>query len=321
MSYLEPASIAPRPVAAGNGVYVIDTLYQRPGMAASHLIVEDGHAAFVDTGAAPAAPRLLAALSELGLEREQVDFLFLTHVHLDHAGGAGQLMRALPKARAVVHPRGARHLVDPAKLIEGSIAVYGKEKFSRLYGEILPIAQDRVIATTDGQRLRLGSRNFEFIDTPGHARHHHCVVDLDHCEIYSGDVFGICYHEFDTSAGPFIFPTTTPVQFEPDAMLASVDRLLTYRPKRIYQTHFGPVGEVKRLADDLRELIGDFVRTARRHAATSDRSARIAADIFACLDSRLNAHGYKGSTEDRHALLDSDIGLNTAGLEVWLERK
>ena len=320
MSHPEQTSIVSRPVPAGNGVYVIDTLYQRPGMAASHLIVEDGHAAFVDTGAAPAAPRLLAALSELGLQREQVEFLFLTHVHLDHAGGAGQLMGALPNARAVLHPRGARHLVDPAKLIEGSIAVYGEEKFSRLYGEILPIAPDRVIATTDGQRLQLGSRNFEFIDTPGHARHHHCVVDLDYCEIYSGDVFGICYHEFDSVAGPFIFPTTTPVQFEPDAMLASVDRLLSYRPKRIYQTHFGPVSEVARLAADLRELIGEFVGIAQRHATAPDRTARIAADIFACLDSKLDAHGYPGRTENRHALLDSDVGLNTAGLEVWLER-
>lgn len=320
MSHPEQTSIVPRPVAAGNGVYVIDTLYQRPGMAASHLIVEDGHAAFVDTGAAPAAPRLLAALSELGLQREQVEFLFLTHVHLDHAGGAGQLMGALPNARAVLHPRGARHLVDPAKLIEGSIAVYGEEKFSRLYGEILPIAPDRVIATTDGQRLQLGSRNFEFIDTPGHARHHHCVVDLDYREIYSGDVFGICYHEFDSAAGSFIFPTTTPVQFEPDAMLASVDRLLSYRPKRIYQTHFGPVSEVERLGADLRELIGEFVGIAQRHATAPDRTARIAADIFACLDSKLDAHGYRGSAENRHALLDSDVGLNTAGLEVWLER-
>src|SRR5512139_1764365 len=125
----DPASAGPLAVPVGNSVYLIDTLYLRPGLAASHLVVDDGRAAFVDTGAAPAAPRLLAALDELGIAREQVDYLFLTHVHLDHAGGAGQLIRALPNAKAVLHPRGAPHLVDPSKLIAGSIQVYGEAAY------------------------------------------------------------------------------------------------------------------------------------------------------------------------------------------------
>ena len=108
----------------GDGLFLIDTDYVRPGLAASHLIVDDGRAAFVDTGPGPAAPKLLAALDEAGVDRADVDYLFLTHVHLDHAGGAGQMMRALPNAKAVLHPRGAPHLVDPAKLIAGTVAVY-----------------------------------------------------------------------------------------------------------------------------------------------------------------------------------------------------
>ena len=132
----------PFAVPVGNGVYRIDTEYLRPGLAASHLVVDDGHAAFVDTGAAPAHPRLMHALTELGLAPDQVDYVFLTHVHLDHAGGAGQLMRALPRARAVLHPRGAPHMVDPAKLIAGTVAVYGEAMYRELYGEIVPIAAD-----------------------------------------------------------------------------------------------------------------------------------------------------------------------------------
>ena len=123
---LTPATPTPLAQPLGHGVFLIDTLYLRPGLAASHLVVDDGRAAFVDTGAAPAAPRLLAALDEIGIAREQVDYLFLTHVHLDHAGGAGQLMQALPNARAVLHPRGAPHLIDPTRLIAGSIQVYGE---------------------------------------------------------------------------------------------------------------------------------------------------------------------------------------------------
>jgi glyoxylase-like metal-dependent hydrolase (beta-lactamase superfamily II) len=304
----------------GEGVYLIDTLYVRPELAGSHLVVADGRAAFVDTGPAPAVPRLLAALDELGLAREQVDYVFLTHVHLDHAGGAGQLMQALPNARAVLHPRGAPHMVDPTRLIAGSMAVYGEALYRQLYGELLPIPAERVLATEDGQRLKLGRRTFEFIDAPGHARHHHCPVDLDLREVYAGDNFGICYHEFDTAAGPFVLPTTTPVQFEPDALHATIDRLLGYRPRRIYQTHFGPVTDVERLARDLHASLVELVRIARRHAQAPDRRALIEADMFRWFSVRLDEHGYAGDLARRHAFLDPDVQLNTAGLEVWLNR-
>ncbi len=304
----------------GNGVYLVDTLYLRPGLAASHLVLDEGRAAFVDTGAGPAAPRLLAALDQLGIAREQVDYLFLTHVHLDHAGGAGQLMQALPNAQAVLHPRGAPHLIDPTRLIAGSIQVYGEARFRQLYGEIMPIPAERVLVVADGQRLKLGSRTFEFIDAPGHAKHHHCPIDLDHREAYSGDNFGICYHEFDTARGPFMLPTTTPVQFEPDALHATIDRLMSYQPRRILQTHFGPVADLERLARDLHAAIVELVRIARLHAQASDRRERIEADMFRYFSVKLDEHGYTGDLARRHALLDDDVRLNTSGLEVWLSR-
>jgi glyoxylase-like metal-dependent hydrolase (beta-lactamase superfamily II) len=301
-------------------VYRIDAEYLRPGLAASHLVVDNGRAAFVDTGAAPAHPRLMHALSELGLAADQVDYLFLTHVHLDHAGGAGQLMRALPRARAVLHPRGAPHMVDPAKLIAGTVAVYGEAMYRQLYGEIMPIAAERVILANDRDRIALGSRTFELLDTPGHARHHYCAHDLDHDDIFSGDTFGISYREFDTAAGPFAFPTTTPVQFDPGALHASLDRLMARRPRRMVLTHFGPVAGLERLSSDLHADIDEFVAVARRHTDTADRTARIAEDMFAHLSSRLDAHGYTGDEALRHELLDPDIRLNTQGLEVWLAR-
>jgi glyoxylase-like metal-dependent hydrolase (beta-lactamase superfamily II) len=301
-------------------VYLVDTLYLRPGLAASHLVVDDGHAAFVDTGAAPAAPRLLAALDELGLAREQVDYLFLTHVHLDHAGGAGQLMRALPNARAVLHPRGAPHLIDPTRLVAGSIQVYGEALYRQLYGELIPIPAERVVIAEDRQRIALGSRTFEFIDAPGHAKHHHCPIDLDYREAYSGDNFGICYREFDTARGPFMLPTTTPVQFDPDALHATIDRLMSYRPQRILQTHFGPVTDLERLAADLHAALVELVRIAREHAQAPDRRERIEADMFRYFSVRLDEHGYPGDLARRHELLDGDVRLNTAGLEVWLDR-
>lgn len=310
----------PFAVPVGNGVYRIDTEYLRPGLAASHLVVDDGHAAFVDTGAAPAHPRLMQALTEVGLAPDQVDYVFLTHVHLDHAGGAGQLMRALPRARAVLHPRGAPHMVDPAKLIAGTVAVYGDTMYRELYGEIVPVAADRVILANDGDRIALGSRTFELLDTPGHARHHYCAHDLDHDDIFSGDTFGISYRDFDTAAGAFIFPTTTPVQFDPAALHSSVDRLMARRPQRMVLTHFGPVGDLERLSADLHADIDEFVAVARRHAGVPERADRIAEDVFTYLSARLDSHGFAGDEELRHQLLDPDVRLNTQGLEVWLAR-
>src|SRR5262245_33813816 len=132
-----------------HGITAIDTHYVRPCLDASHLIVEGDRAAFVDTGTHFSVPHLLAALDWMNIAREQVEYVLLTHVHLDHAGGAGLLLRSLPRARAVVHPRGARHLADPAKLIAGSKEVYGEQKFLELYGEIVPIAAERLVVAED----------------------------------------------------------------------------------------------------------------------------------------------------------------------------
>ncbi len=137
--------------------------------------------------------------------------------------------------------------------------------YARLYGELLPIPADRVLLMADGMRLKLGARTFEFIDAPGHARHHHCPIDLDHRDVYAGDNFGICYREFDTAAGPFMLPTTTPVHFEPDVLHRTIDRLLSYRPRRIVQTHFGPVTDLERLARDLHADLDALVAMGQRH--------------------------------------------------------
>ena len=163
--------------ALPHGIHVVDTGFHRPRFDAAYLIVERGRAAFVDTGTNHAVPRLLAALAHVGLEPAAVDWLIVTHVHLDHAGGAGLLLRSLPNAKLVVHPRGARHLIDPAFLVAGATAVYGAAEMARSYGTIVGIDAERVLATADGMTLELAGRPLEFIDTPGHARHHHCIWD------------------------------------------------------------------------------------------------------------------------------------------------
>jgi glyoxylase-like metal-dependent hydrolase (beta-lactamase superfamily II) len=303
-----------------HGIYAIDAEYLYSGHAAAHLIVDSGRAAFVDVGTNGSVPYLLAALAELGIARESVDHLLLTHVHLDHAGGAGALMRELPNARAVVHPRGAPHMIDPARLIAGSKAVYGEQRFAQLYGELVPIPRERVRVAADGERVSLGARTLELIHTPGHAMHHYAVVDAAHASLFSGDTFGISYPPLATPRGSFITPSTVPTQFDPEQHLASIDRMLSYRPESIYLMHFSRVTGVPRLAELLKSQIRELTGIARRHAHAPDRVAAIRADMLALW---IELARREGSTLDEAALeraLEGDLELNTQGLIAWLDR-
>ena len=313
--------VGPRLTDFRAGITAIDADYVRPGLAASHLVVEAGRAAFVDTGTTHSLPNLLAALEAKGIGPGEVDWVLATHVHLDHAGGAGALMRELPNARCAVHPRGARHLAEPSRLIAGSIAVYGEERVRSLYGEIVPIDPARIYEPADGARIALGGRELELIHTPGHALHHYCVVDAANELIFSGDTFGISYRDFDVDGRAFIFPTTTPVHFDPEALCRSVDRLMSYRPRSIFLTHYAEVTELPRLARELKERVLAYADLGLRYRDAPDRAEKLRRGMFAMMASWLDAHGFARDDARRHRLLDDDIELNCQGLEVWLDRK
>src|SRR6516225_456912 len=303
-----------------HGITAIDTEYLYPGHAAAHLIVDEGRAAFVDVGTNSSVPHLLAALDELGIARTAVDYLLLTHVHLDHAGGAGALLQALPNARAVLHPRGAPHMIDPGKLIAGSQAVYGEARFRRLYGELLPIPAARVRVVADGERVALGARMLELIHTPGHAQHHYAVVDAAHASIFSGDTFGISYRALDTVQGAFITPSTVPAQFDPQQHIASIDRMLRLRPESIYLMHFSRVTDIPRLGASLKEQIAELAHIARRHAADREPATGIRSDMLILWRTLARAHGCRLSDSALEHALDGDLTLNTQGLIAWLAR-
>jgi glyoxylase-like metal-dependent hydrolase (beta-lactamase superfamily II) len=304
-----------------NGIYAVDTEYMRPGLAAAHIVQQDGRAAFVDVGTTHSVPYLLAALDRLGIARDAVDYVLLTHVHLDHAGGAGSLMRELPNARAILHPRGAPHLVEPGKLIAASRVVYGAEVFERLYGDIVPIAADRVVVTKDGDRVELAGRPFELIHTPGHALHHQCVVDLQHSAVFTGDTFGLSYRELDTAQGAFIVPTTTPTQFDPEQLVASIDRIASYTPESVYLMHYSRVTGIPRLAASLKSQVHEFVRIAQRSAGATDVKAAIMQEMRQLWLSLARQHGCTLPDARIDELLESDLDLNAQGLVVWLERQ
>ena len=198
-------------IDCGDGIIAIDTYYHRPMMDASHLIIAQNEAAFIDVGTKFSMPHLLGSLDKYKVRREEVRYIILTHIHLDHAGGAGHLMQALPHATLLVHPRGLRHMCDPSKLWAGTVQVYGENNTKALYGELLPIDEKRIVCPNDGQNIPLGNRQLNFFYTLGHAKHHFCIQDQQSGAVFSGDSFGISYRELDSSKGPFILPTTTPM--------------------------------------------------------------------------------------------------------------
>jgi glyoxylase-like metal-dependent hydrolase (beta-lactamase superfamily II) len=304
-----------------NGVIAIDTEYARPLQDASHLIIEDGCAAFVDTGTNNSVPLLLDALAQQDLDVASVDFVFLTHVHLDHAGGAGLLMRKLPNARCVVHPRGAPHMVNPAKLIAGTEAVYGVEGMRDMYGEIRPIDADRILVANDDEWIELNGRAMQTLFTEGHARHHYCLNDPSSKGVFTGDSFGVSYRELDTAAGEFIFPTTTPASFDPVEAHKAIDRILACEPHQAYLTHYSRVRNLERLAADMHQGIDDYVALAQRYANDENRSETLGSGMFEYLAARLVEHGFKGDRDAIWSVLKIDVMLNTQGLEVWLARQ
>jgi glyoxylase-like metal-dependent hydrolase (beta-lactamase superfamily II) len=304
----------------GNGIIAFDAGYVRPILAAIHLIVEEGRVAFVDTGSNDALPNALAALVKLNLDVSAVDYVFLTHIHLDHAGGAGSLMQAFPNAKLVVHSRGARHMAEPSKLVAGVSAVYGADYVQRVYGEILPIAANRIIEATDGASISLGGRELLLLDTPGHARHHICIVDKKTGAIFTGDMFGLSYRELDVDGRQFLFPTTTPTQFDPEEMRQSIDRLLAFNPPVMFLTHYGQLTNVAAQGKELQRHLDALVAMTRlENVAHEGRHASLKGALTEYLFKSVAAHGCELPESALGEIWATDLELNTQGLLVWLD--
>lgn len=316
----------PAPVTQGHltdygfGIHAIDSGFGRPLADAVHVIVHEGRAALVDTAVNASVSRIMQTLNALGLDASDIDWVLLTHVHLDHAGGAGQLMEFLPNARLAVHPRGARHMIDPSKLSAATRDVYGAEKALAMYGDIRPVPVERIVEVGDGSTAKLGSREFLFLDTPGHARHHVCIRDSLTGHVFTGDTFGFALHCFDKDSRRNVFPTLTPTQLEPDRLCESIRRILSLQPEAVYVTHYGRLDDIPRAAADLMRLIEAQVAIARaaRHLGEA-RTARIEAGIAALIEEESIRSGWGLQGDAAVRVLASDVKLNAQGLEAWLD--
>ncbi len=300
-----------------DGIHCLDLWEEgRPGRAGTYLLLDD-EPTLVDVGSSRSLPHIVQGLADLGMTLEDIAHVVITHVHLDHAGGAGSVMEAAPQAVLHCHPRAVRHLVNPARLRAGAEAVYGA-RIDALFGPIRPVAVKRVRSQEDGSTVSTGSRRLTFLDTPGHAKHHCCILESRGGGLFSGDTVGERFVPRFTG-WDFVYglPTTSPSDFDPDVVERTLDRLQALKPRTVYHTHFGPTTPAAeafsfthRGIEGLRSIIADLTPTSPLSLVKERLVDYIRGDL-----ERL---GHPAVDLSPLAL---DIDLNSQGMLVYVQKR
>ena len=298
--------------------HTIDCDETTPRFTAAYLRLAKGECAFFETHTAHARSRLLAALAAHGRRPEEVRYVVVTHAHLDHAGGASVLLEACPNATLLAHPRAARHLIDPEKLIAGATAVYGAARFAELYGTIATIPAERVRALADGETFALADATFTVHHTAGHANHHFVVHDPALDTVYTGDTFGLVYPALQRH-GRFAIASTSPSNFDPAEARKSIARVLALRARAACLTHFDELGDL----DEVARQVGAWIDRAEgwlEEATRGDESvtaiaARLALAFRDAIAREAEARGL-GFDAESFRLLQLDAELNAQGIAV-----
>jgi len=302
-----------------NGIKVIDSGYYSKDFASIYILRQVNKVAIIETGNNFSVSNIQKALEKDGLSFSDVAYVIPTHVHLDHAGGAGQLMKQCKDAKLIVHPRGAQHMIDPQKLIAGATAVYGEKKFKELYGDIIPIDANRVIEAEDNFLLEFEGRELKFIDTPGHAKHHFCIWDKQTGSMFTGDTFGISYRDLDKDGEVYIFPSTSPVQFDPKALVESINKIMEYNPHRVCLTHFSAIKPSKQVVEQLIDGINFVSNLAKKYATHNDAELIIREKMMEYFLKGLSKIGVADLNFCRERL-ELDVKINTQGLIYWQQK-
>ncbi|TGN19061.1 MBL fold metallo-hydrolase [Leptospira idonii] len=299
-----------------DSIYTIDCHYADfEKVACAYLLVENGRGTFVEVNTTHALPHLLGKLKEVGLKPEDVDYVIVTHVHLDHAGGSSALLRVCPNAILLAHPKTAKHLIHPSRLIESSTSVYGEEMFRKLYGTIDPVQESRIRVMADGESLEWGDRKFIFHYTRGHANHHFCIYESKSNSIFTGDSFGISYPGLELGKR-FIFPTTTPTDFHYEEAVRSLDIIVNTGAKTAYLTHFDGLGDLKGQSIYLKQGLDLCKEAIEGAGAVSDPSlltSYFESKVKDMIQTLADRQGADLTSKDWE-LLEIDVNLNAQGL-------
>ena len=299
-------------------IFCFDANYFRKNFAAIHFINQNNKLLIVDTATNHSAKRFLNTLHSMNISPESVEWIVLTHVHLDHAGGAGLLMKMCPNARLAVHPRGVRHMVNPEKLWASVISVYGKQEAENQYGKLVPVDESRIIAVGEGEVIHFQNRRFQIFDAPGHANHHIVIFDEESKSFFTGDAFGIAYPELSGKDGEFIFISSTPTQFEPVKFDTTVKKIMEQKPKSCFLTHFSKIMNIKKNGYELLKQIDEYVAITQQAKNNHENQQELIREkLFELLYKKFKKVNLNISKREFGNLLSLDLSLNAQGLEYW----
>ncbi|WP_246943737.1 MBL fold metallo-hydrolase [Bacillus pinisoli] len=274
--------------------------------------------AIIDTSASPSIPYLLDGLKELQVNPSEIDYVIVTHIHLDHAGGVGLLLQHCPNATVIVHPKGARHLVDPSRLIQGAKQVYG-DSFNQLFDPILPIPENRVQVMNDGDTLKLSDDcTLTFLHTPGHANHHFTIHDSTTNGCYTGDTVGVSYEV--VLHRPFFLPSTSPNQFDPEMMLQSAKRIRDIKPTYIYFGHFGMTHQVEEVWKQLEYWIPIFIETTKEVVSSTGDQNALLPKLIEALHKQVMEQLETPVSEEARNMINLDLQVCSMGLLDYVSK-
>lgn len=308
------------PIDLGKRVWLIDGydsgLPERTGI----YVIEEEELTLVETGPSPSVPYIRAGLERLGYTLEQVKYIILTHIHLDHAGGAGLLLADCPNATIVAHPKAVRHLVDPTRLIAGAQAVYGA-LFDSLFAPIVAVPQERIVAKHDGETLQIGPAcTLQFLDTPGHANHHFSIYDPVSNGMFTGDTAGVYYCQLAREGVPFFLPSTSPNQFDPDKMRSAIARYREMKLDRLYFGHFGMSEQVEEAYRQVLRWLPIFVEEGEKAYAAGHGYEQLRDSLFARVKDELRQQG----VDEEHELFSYiriDAEVSAMGLLDYMQKR
>ncbi|RIW29508.1 MBL fold metallo-hydrolase [Bacillus salacetis] len=282
-------------------------------------VIKEDDLTIVDTSASPSVPHLLKGLEDLDISLEQIKNIVVTHIHLDHAGGAGLLLEKCPNAAIIVHEKGAGHLVNPERLEAGARQVYGKD-FDRLFHPIVPVPQNRIIIKKHNAKLQIGADStLTFYDTPGHSRHHFSIYDERSKGVFSGDTAGVNYG-YTLGGQSLYLPSTSPNQFDPEAMIQSLDLLGSLSLERIYFGHFGISEEPAKVLTDVSKWIKIFMDTALEVSRQCEPESQLPALTSSLKKAVLQSNTLLNENEEFLQLLDLDMRVSAMGLIDYMTR-
>lgn len=305
-----------------NSIFTIDCNYVYPQIAAAFLVKEGSEAVFIENNTSNSVPFLLNELEKQNIPKENVKYLIVTHVHLDHAGGTSALLKQCPNAVVLAHPRTATHLINPKRLIDSAISVYGKENFDKLYGRIDPIPEERIKIMEDGEKIDFSGRELEFIYTKGHANHHFVIFDQKTKSIFTGDSFGLAYPGLQNGKRKFLFPSTSPTDFDPQEALSSVDKIINTGAERAFLTHFGLWDDMREGEEQMKRAlnhINEFFQEGLNMQENQKIDTFCKEKVVEFFQRELSERGIQ-LDNSKHELLNMDIELNAQGIAFSIKR-